>query len=147
MDIILREDIKGLGYKHDIVAVKPGFGRNFLIPQGKALLATPSAKKVREENIRQASHKADKIKLDAQTMAEKIGDLVLTIETKAGESGKIFGAVTTTQLAEALNEKGFEIDKKKLTVKGEVKAVGEYVVELDLHRDVQHEVKFNVVAI
>lgn len=147
MEIILREDIKGLGYKDDIVTVKPGYGRNFLIPQGKAFLATSSAKKVRDENIRQASHKAAKVKQDAESLAERIGELVLTIETKAGETGKIFGAVTTTQLAEALGDKGFEIDKKKINIDTEVKEIGEYTVTLDLHKEVHHQVKFNVVAI
>lgn len=147
MEIILREDIKGLGYKDDIVTVKSGYGRNFLIPGGKAWLATPSAKKVRDENIRQAAHKAEKMRQVADELAAKIGDLVLTIETKAGETGKIFGAVTTNQLSEVLSEKGFDIDKKKITIDTEVKEVGEYTATLDLHKEVHHQVKFNVVAV
>lgn len=146
MKVILKEDIKGLGYKDDLVDVKPGYGRNFLIPQGKALLATPSSLKVRDENIRQAAHKAEKIKENALALAEKIGDLTLTIETKAGETGKIFGAVTPNQLADALNERGFEIDRKKINIDAEVKELGEYTATLDLHREVHHQIKFNVVA-
>ena len=101
MDIILKEDIKGLGYKNDIVSVKPGYGRNYLIPQGMAIIASHNNKKMIEENVRQASHKAEKIKGDATELAAKIGDLTLEIKTKAGESGKIFGAVTALQVARA----------------------------------------------
>ena len=102
MDIILREDIKGLGYKNDIVSVKPGYGRNYLIPQGMAIIASTSNKKMIAENVRQASHKAEKIKADAEELAAKIGDTAIEIKTKAGETGKIFGAVTALQVADAV---------------------------------------------
>ncbi|GAB4041223.1 50S ribosomal protein L9 [Spirosoma gilvum] len=145
MDIILKTDIAGLGYKNDTVTVKPGYGRNYLIPQGYAVMATESNKKIVAENIRQAAHKAEKIKNDALALAEAIGETTLTIPAKAGESGKIFGRVTNTQVAEALREKGFDIDRKKITV-DDVKTLGSYEASLDLHKDVKHKVKFEVVS-
>ncbi|GAB3549003.1 50S ribosomal protein L9 [Spirosoma fluminis] len=145
MEIILKTDIAGLGYKNDTVTVKPGYGRNYLIPQGYAMMATDSNKKIVAENIRQAAHKAEKIKNDAQTIAEGIGEMVLTIPAKAGDSGKIFGRVTNTQVADALREKGFDIDRKKIAV-DDVKTLGTYEATLDLHKDVKHKVKFDVVA-
>lgn len=146
MEVILKEDIKGLGYKNDIVSVKPGYGRNYLIPQGIAIIASTSNKKMIEENVRQASHKAEKLKNDAQELAKKIGDLALEIKTKAGESGKIFGAVTALQVADALKEKGFDIDRKRISFNGNIKEVGEHTVVLDLHKQVHHEITLNVVG-
>lgn len=145
MDIILREDIKGLGYKNDIVSVKPGYGRNYLIPQGIAIIASDSNKKMIAENVRQASHKAEKLKNDAQELANKIGEVVLEIKTKAGESGKIFGAVTALQIADALAAKGFDIDRKKISIVGSIKDLGEHKAVLDLHKQVHHEISLNVV--
>lgn len=145
MDIILKTDIAGLGYKNDIVTVKPGYGRNYLIPQGFAIMATQSNKKMIAENIRQAAHKAEKIKNDAESLASQIGDLRLTIPAKAGESGKIFGRVTNTQVADSLREKGFDIDRKKITV-DDVKSLGEYKAVIDLHKDVKHSITVEVVA-
>ncbi|MDI9860680.1 MULTISPECIES: 50S ribosomal protein L9 [Bacteroidota] len=146
MEIILKTDIAGLGYKNDVVTVKPGYGRNYLIPQGFAVMATPSNKKILAENIKQIAHKLEKIKLDAQTLSDSIGELALEIAAKVGESGKIFGRVTTLQISEALKEKGFEVDRKKISLDSEVKFVGEYAATLDLHKDVKHKVKFTVVA-
>ncbi|QJD80900.1 50S ribosomal protein L9 [Spirosoma rhododendri] len=145
MDIILKTDIAGLGYKNDTVTVKPGYGRNYLIPQGYAMMATDSNKKIVAENIRQAAHKAEKIKNDAQAMADNLGDLTLTIPAKAGDSGKIFGRVTNTQVADALREKGFDIDRKKITI-DDIKNLGTYEASLDLHKDVKHKVKIDVVS-
>jgi len=145
MDIILKEDIKGLGYKNDIVAVKPGYGRNYLIPQGMAIIASESNKKMITENVRQAAHKAEKLKNDALAIAEKMGDLVLEIKTKAGESGKIFGAITALQVADALNEKGFEVDRKKITLDS-IKELGEHKAVVDLHKEVHHEITLKVVS-
>ena len=145
MNIILKTDIAGLGYKNDTVLVKPGYGRNYLIPQGFAMMATDSNKKIVAENIRQAAHKAEKVKTEAQTIATGIGEMVLVIPAKAGESGKIFGRVTNTQVADALREKGFDIDRKKIAV-DDVKNLGSYEAVLDLHKDVKHKVKFDVVA-
>ncbi|MEO9803087.1 MAG: 50S ribosomal protein L9 [Reichenbachiella sp.] len=146
MEIILKEDIKGLGYKNDTVDVKPGYGRNYLIPQGFAMIANVSNRKMIAENIRQAAHKAEKLRQDAQDLANSIGEVVLEIKTKAGESGKIFGAITALQVSDALAAKGFEIDRKKISFEGQVKNVGEYKVSLDLHKEVQHNVTINVVA-
>lgn len=147
MEIILKEDIKGLGYKNDVVKVKPGYGRNYLIPKGLASMATESAKKVVAENVKQAAHKAEKIKNDALAIAEKLTSVsVVEIKAKVGDSGKIFGAVTSLQISDALKEKGFAIDRKKISFKGDVKEVGEYTASIDLHKEVKQEIKFKVVA-
>ncbi len=145
MDIILKEDIKGLGYKNDIVSVKPGYGRNYLIPQGFAIIANKANTKMIEENVRQAAHKAEKVKADAQEIADKLSGLTLEIKTKAGESGKIFGAITALQVSDALTEKGFNIDRKKISL-GSIKEVGEHTAEVDLHKEIKTEVKLNVVG-
>lgn len=123
MDVILKTDIKGLGYKNDTVSVKPGYGRNYLITQGFAVIASPSNRKMFAENIKQAAHKSDKIKGDAQAIADAIGDVALEIKAKAGDSGKIFGAVTTMQISDALKARGIDVDRKKISFKGEVKMI------------------------
>jgi large subunit ribosomal protein L9 len=146
MNIILKQDIAGVGYKNEIVSVKPGYGNNYLIPQGFAVLATKSSIKVMQENIKQAAHKADKIKGDAQAIADAIGDMVLTIGAKAGESNKIFGKVTSIQIADALATKGIIVDRKKIILPKDVKNLGEYTAIVDLHKEVKKEVKFEVVA-
>lgn len=146
MEIILTQDINGLGYKNDTVTVKPGYGRNYLIPQGFAIIANNSNQKKIAENIRQAAHKAEKLKKDAQEIADSIGDLTLEIKTKAGESGKIFGAVTTVQIAEGLKEKGFDIDRKKIAISGDIKQLGEYKAVIDLHKEVKKEISLKVTA-
>lgn len=143
MEIILKTDIAGLGYKNDLVDVKPGYGRNFLIPQGFAVMATGSNKKILAENLKQVAHKADKLKKDAEAMAEAIGDITLDIAAKAGESGKIFGRVTNTQISEALRAKGLEVDRKKISVE-DIKVLGTYSAVIDLHKEVKHTVKVNV---
>lgn len=145
MDIILKEDIKGLGYKNDTVTVKPGYARNYLIPQGFAIIANKANSKMIEENIRQAAHKAEKIKTDAQEIASKLEGVTLEIKTKAGESGRIFGAITALQVSDALKEKGFDIDRKKISLES-IKEVGEHTAEIDLHKEVKTEVKVSVVA-
>lgn len=145
MDVILKEDIKGLGYKNDTVSVKPGYGRNYLIPQGFAIIANKVNSKMIEENIRQAAHKAEKLKADAEEVAAKLGDVTLEIKTKAGESGKIFGAVTALQISDALTAKGFDIDRKKISL-GSIKELGEYTAEVDLHKEVKAEIKLSVVS-
>jgi large subunit ribosomal protein L9 len=146
MEVILKQDVQGLGYKNDIVKVRSGYGRNYLIPQGAAIIANPSNKRMTEENVRQVAHKAEKLKQDATAVADKIGDLVIDIGAKAGESGKIFGAVTAIQIAEALKTRGFDIDRKKIILKDSPKQVGSYLVILDLHKEVKKEIKMNVVA-
>lgn len=153
MEIILKEDIQGLGYKNDILTVKPGYGRNYLIPQGFAVLATESNKKILAENIKQASHKAEKLKQDAEFLASKIEALRLAIPAKVSETGKIFGAVTTIQLADALNEAlkekedGLEVDRKRISFnQKEIKTLGDYAALIDLHREVKATLTFKVVA-
>ncbi|MGE6220894.1 50S ribosomal protein L9 [Nubsella zeaxanthinifaciens] len=146
MEVILKQDIKSLGEKDDIVTVKPGFGRNYLIPQGFAILATPSAKKVLAENLKQAAFKQEKIKKDAEAVAAQLADVKLSIGAKAGETGKIFGAVNTIQVADALKAKGFEVDRRRITFETEPKTLGEYVANLNLHKEVKVKVPFEVVA-
>ena len=145
MEIILKEDIAGLGYKNDIVKVKDGYGRNYLIPQGKAVIATESAKKVLAENERQRAHKLAKIKADAEAQAAKLNGVKVTISAKVNEDGTIFGGVGAAQVAEALAAKGFEIDRKAIVAET-VKAVGEYKATINLHKEVKAEVAFEVVA-
>jgi len=146
MEIILREDIQSLGYKNDVVKVKDGYGRNFLIPHGKAIVASRSNRKMIEENIRQAAHKAEKLRQDAQGIADSIGDIVLEIKTKAGESGKIFGAITSLQISDALKDRGYEIERKRISFKEKIKTLGDYHAIIDLHKEVQHEVAVSVVG-
>ena len=146
MEIILKQDIKKLGEKDDVVSVKAGYGRNYLIPQGFAQLATSSAKKVLAENIKQAQFKQDKIKQDAEALAGKLESVKLTIGAKAGESGKIFGSVNTIQIADALKKQGFEVDRRRITFEDEPKFVGEFIANLNLHKEVKVQVPFEVVA-
>lgn len=146
MELILKEDVKNLGFKNDVVKVKPGYGRNYLIPQGIAVLATPSNIKVMNENLKQAAHKATKLLKDATELAEAIGDMVMEIKAKAGESGRIFGAVTSLQVSDALKAKGFDVDRKRITIPSDVKSLGEYEATIILHKQVTHKVKFVVVA-
>jgi len=146
MEVILKQDVTGLGYKNDTVKVKPGYGRNYLIPSGIAILANESNKRMIAENIKQAAHKAAKIKQDAEDLATRIGELTIEIGTKAGETGKIFGAVTAVQVADALKSKGFEVDRKKIHFKEQPKQIGTYSATLDLHKEVKHTISVNVVA-
>ena len=145
MEIILKEDVINLGYKNDIVKVKDGYGRNYLIPQGKAVIATESAKKILAENERQRAHKLAKIKADAEAQAAKLNGVKVTISAKVNEDGTIFGGVGAAQVAEALAAKGFEVDRK-IIVAETVKAVGEYKATINLHKEVKAEVAFEVVA-
>lgn len=146
MEIILKDDVKGLGYKNDLVTVKPGYGRNYLLPQGLAIVADKSAKKIVAENVRQAAHKAEKVKADAQVVADQVGDQVFDLPAKVGETGKIFGRVTTLQLAEALKNKGIDVDRKRLSFDQEPATAGDYTATLNLHKEVKHTVNFRVVA-
>ena len=146
MELILIEDVAGLGYKNDIVSVKKGYGRNYLIPQGKAVIASESARKVLAENLKQRAHKLAKIKADAEELAAKLAPVALTIATKVSATGTIFGAVGNIQIAEALAKLGFEIDRKTIVVKDTVKEVGSYTATVKLHKEVSVEVPFEVVA-
>ena len=146
MEVILKEDIQNLGYKDDLVNVRKGYARNYLIQQGKAIIASESAKKVLAENQKQRAHKLAQIKADAQAIADKMEGVSLTIGAKTSSTGTIFGSVTNIQIAEALNEKGFEIDRKLIQIKDQVKEVGKYTAVVKLHKEVSVEVPFEVVA-
>ena len=146
MELILVEDVAGLGYKNDIVSVKKGYGRNYLIPQGKAVIASESARKVLAENLKQRAHKLAKIKADAEELAAKLAPVALTIATKVSATGTIFGAVGNIQIAEALAKLGVEIDRKTIVVKDTVKEVGSYKATVKLHKEVSVEIPFEVVA-
>jgi large subunit ribosomal protein L9 len=146
MEVILKQDIKKVGEKDDIVNVKPGFGRNYLIPKGYAILATSSEKKILAENIKQAQFKQEKIKLDAEAIAAKLEGVKLNIGAKAGETGKIFGSVNTIQIADALKKEGFEVDRRRITFEEEPKVIGEYIANLNLHKEVKVQVPFEVIA-
>ncbi len=146
MDIILKQDVKNLGEKDEVVKVKAGYGRNFLIPKGFGILATESARKVLAENLKQAQFKQDKIRKDADDLAARLEGIKLTIGAKAGESGKIFGAINTIQVADALKKQGFEVDRRRITFNEEPKFTGEYTAILNLHKEVKVQVPFEVVA-
>ena len=146
MQVILKEDVINLGYKDDVVTVKDGYGRNFLIPQGKAVIASPSALKVLAENQKQRAHKLEKIKADAQEMAAKLEGVTLTIGAKTSSTGTIFGSVTNIQIAEALEKSGFNVDRKIIYIKEAVKEVGSYKAQVKLHKEVSVEIPFDVVS-
>ncbi len=145
MQVILKKDVEKLGYANDIVEVKPGYANNYLIPQGFAIAATASAKKVLAENLKQRAHKDAKILADAQALAAQIDALELVITVKASEEGKIFGTVTSANLAEALAAKGVELDRKVISVEA-VNQIGQYEAVAKLHREVKATIKFAVVA-
>lgn len=146
MEIILKEDVIGLGYKNDVVSVKDGYGRNYLIPTGKGVIASASAKKVLAENLKQRAHKLAKIKEDAQALADKLAQVeTLIIPMKVSATGVIYGSVNNVQIADKLKEKGFDIDRKIILV-NDVKQVGSYKATIKLHKEVSVEVPFEVVA-
>ena len=147
MEVILKEDVANLGYKDDIVHVKDGYGRNFLIPQGKAVIASESARKVLAEVLKQRAHKIAKIKEEAEALAEKMKGVSLTIGAKTSSTGTIFGSVTNIQIAEELAKLGFEIDRKIIRIKEDaVKEVGSYNATVRLHKEVSVEIPFEVVS-
>ncbi len=146
MKIILKEDISNLGYKDDVVEVKNGYGRNYLIPQGKAVIATPSALKVLAENQKQRAHKLAKIKADAEATAAALNGVSLTIGAKTSATGTIFGSVNNIQIAEALEKLGHNIDRKIIVVKETIKEVGNYTATIKLHKEVSVEIPFEVVS-
>ena len=145
MEIILKEDVVNLGYKNDIVTVKSGYGRNYLIPTGKAVIDSPAAKKMLAEELKQRAHKLEKIKKDAEALAEQLKEVSLTIATKVSATGTIFGSVSNIQIAEELAKLGHNIDRKIIVVKG-VKEVGNYTATVKLHKEVAVEIPFAVVA-
>ena len=146
MQVILLEDISNLGYKDDVVTVKSGYGRNYLIPQKKAVIASESAKKVLAENLRQRAHKLEKIKADAYALAAKLTGVSLTIGAKTSSTGTIFGSVNNIQIANELSKQGFEVDRKTIIIKEVIKEVGFYKATLKLHKEVSVEIPFEVIS-
>lgn len=147
MEIILKQDVKGLGYKFDLVTVKNGYGRNFLIPQGIGSLATESAKKMHAETMKQRSFKEDKLRKEATANAEKLAGVTLKVGAKAGEQGKIFGSVTNIQLADALQKAGYNIERKNIEITGDgIKQLGNYTAKIRLYKEIVANINFEVVA-
>jgi large subunit ribosomal protein L9 len=145
MEIILKEDIIGLGYKNDIVNVKSGYGRNYLIPQGKGVIASPMAKKILAENLKQQAHKLAALKADAEKKAEALKDVALCIAAKVSVTGQLYGSVGVNQVAEELKKLGHDIDRKIITMK-EAKTVGDFVALVHFHKEVTVEIPVKVVA-
>ena len=146
MKISLKEDVHGLGYKDDVVEVKDGYGRNFLIPTGKAVVATPSALKMLAENQRQRAHKLAQIKAEAEAAAAALEGVALTIGAKTSSTGTIFGSVNSIQIAEALEKLGHNVDRKLIFIKETIKEVGKYSATIRFHKEVSVEIPFEVVA-
>jgi large subunit ribosomal protein L9 len=147
MEVILKTNIEKLGAKDEVVNVKPGYARNYLIPRGYAVVATESARKMLAENLKQRSHKESRILADAQSLAEKLSALTLTIATKASDTGKIFGSINTIQLSEAFAKEGHNIDRKSISMLEEhIKMIGSYEARVKLHKEVSATVKFAVVS-
>jgi len=147
MEIILKQDIHKLGHRDDIIKVKDGYARNYLIPNGMAIHATPSAKKIHDEILKQRAHKEQQLLANAHEVAEKLKDVSLVIGAKTSTKGKIFGSVNTIQISEALAEKGFEIDRRNITIKEDlIKEVGNYTASIRLYKDVKVEIPFEIIA-
>ena len=149
MEIILKQDVTHVGYKDEIVKVKDGYANNYLIPQGLAIMATASAKKVLAENLKQRAFKEQKIRTEAEALAEKINAIKdLKLATKAGENGKIYGSVNTIQLSDAIKaQHNIEIDRKKIYIKGDaIKELGSYQAVINIYKDIKSEITFDVVA-
>jgi large subunit ribosomal protein L9 len=147
MEVILKQDIKGLGYKDDKVSVANGYGRNFLLPKGMAILATESAKKMHSEILKQRAFKEDKLRKEASSNAEKLSGVSIKVGAKAGENGKIFGSVTNIQIADALTKAGYNVERKNIEMNDEnIKQLGTYSAKVRLYKDVSATVQFEVVA-
>jgi large subunit ribosomal protein L9 len=147
MEVILKQDVKGLGYKHDLVTVRNGYGRNYLIPQGMAMLATESTKKMHAETLKQRAYKEEKLRKEAAANAEKLAGVTLKVGAKAGENGKIFGSVTNIQLADALSKAGYAVERKNIEIEGDgIKQLGTYSAKIRLYKEVATTINFEVVA-
>jgi large subunit ribosomal protein L9 len=148
MEVILKQDVRNLGYKDDVVKVKPGYGRNYLIPRGIAVLADETAKKMHAENVKQRAHKEAKVKAEAEKNAAKLAEMTVKVATKAGDNGKIFGSITAVQLNEGLRNLGFDVDRRNISIENAetVKSLGTYNAKVRLHKDVVTTFKFEVVA-
>lgn len=146
MEVILKQDVKNLGYADDVVKVKNGYGLNYLIPRGFAVLANDSARKVHAEVVRQRKHKLDKIKGDSEKMVETLQSVTLTIGAKVGENGKLYGSITAQNIADTFKKMGYTVDKKQITMPDEhIKKTGSYVAVVSIHRDIKARVNFDVV--
>jgi len=147
MEVILKQDVKNLGHKDEIVKVRPGYGRNFLIPQGFAILASEGNRKMLAESVRQRAHKEEKMRNEATATAEKLASVTIQVGAKVGESGKIFGSVNAIQIADALRKSGIEIDRKNISLDEEaIKQIGTYTAHIKVYKDIKADVKFEVVA-
>lgn len=146
MNIILIQDVPQLGYKGDLLTVKSGYARNYLIPQTLAIVANESNKKIMAENMKQAGRKLAQAKTNAESMAEKLAAIVIKLKAKTGQSGKIFGSITTLQIAHTLKDNGFEIDRRKISIQEEIKTLGTYHANVELHKDVKAVVTLEVVS-
>ncbi len=147
MEVILKEDVTNLGHKDDLVTVKNGYARNYLIPRGIAVAATKSVRKMHDENVRQRAHKEEKMRNAAAESAEKLNEVKLTIGAKTSTKGKIFGSVNTIQIAEALKEKGFDVERKNISIKEDlIKEIGTYKAQIKLYKEVTAEIEFEIVA-
>lgn len=146
MEVILKQDIKNLGYKDDVVKVRDGYGRNFLIPKGYAIVANETNKKVLAETTKQRSHREEKIRTSAESTANALKDVVVKVGAKVGEKGKIFGSVTAIQIADALKKMGYEVDRRNISINEEsIKSVGTYTADVRLYKDITAKVNFEVV--
>jgi len=146
MDIILKTDVPTLGYRGDIVKVKSGYARNYLIPQRMAVIADEANRKMNTEDLKQGANKLNKMKTNAQDVANNLSNTTIEIAVRTGAGGKIFGSVTTLQIAQSLKEKGFDIDRRKIHLDAEIKTTGEYQASVDLHKDVKAKVNLKIVA-
>lgn len=146
MKLILTQDVRSLGHKDDVVSVRPGYGRNFLIPKGMAKMATESALKMLAEDVKQRAFKQDKIKKDAEATAARLEGVTVVLKAKTGTSGKIFGAVTSLQVANALKDQGIEVDRRKIVLSEEPKVLGSYKATINLHKEVSKDINIEVIA-
>ena len=146
MEVILKQDVKGLGYKDDLVTVANGYGRNFLLPKGIATLATESARKMHAETMKQRAFKEEKLRKEAAANAEKLAGVSIKVGAKAGESGKIFGSVTNIQVAEALVKAGYNVERRNIEIAEDIKQLGSYFAKVRLYKEVSATVNFEVVA-
>lgn len=147
MEVILKKDIDKLGFENEIISVKNGFGRNYLIPNGLAIIANVSSKRMLEETLKQRAHKEEKLVNEAESIAEKLENTVISVATKAGEKGKIFGSVNNIQIAKALKEQGFDIDRKNILLQDDhIKALGKYEATVRLYKHIEKKIAFEVIA-
>jgi len=146
MEVILKQDVPTLGYKGDVVKVKPGYARNFLIPNAMCVVASENNRKIAAENARQGVNKTAKVKADAQAIADKLNETTLKISARTGTSGKIFGSITTLQIAAALKEQGYDIDRRKISLIEEIKNIGSYHASIDLHKEIKATLNLEIVA-